>query len=103
MDYIFSDRISGLKPSAIREILKYGSDPKMIAFSAGNPAPESFPVSEMKEISAEISTVFTKSAAESSMYAAMISSVTVSFENVDLSATMIQRIIKAAHRVKTII
>ena len=32
MDYIFSDRISGLKPSAIREILKYGSDPKMIAF-----------------------------------------------------------------------
>lgn len=54
MDYIFSDRISGLKPSAIREILKYGSDPKMIAFSAGNPAPESFPVSEMKEISAEI-------------------------------------------------
>ncbi len=54
MDYIFSDRISGLKPSAIREILKYGSDPKMIGFSAGNPAPESFPVSEMKEISAEI-------------------------------------------------
>ena len=54
MDYFFSDRISGLKPSAIREILKYGSDPKMIGFSAGNPAPESFPVSEMKEISAEI-------------------------------------------------
>ena len=54
MDYVFSERISGLKPSAIREILKYGSDPKMIAFSAGNPAPESFPVSEMQLIASEI-------------------------------------------------
>ncbi len=54
MTHNFSDRISGLKPSAIREILKYGSTPGMIAFSAGNPAPESFPVADMERISKEI-------------------------------------------------
>ncbi len=50
----FSSRISTLKPSAIREILKTPNDPDLISFAAGNPAPESFPVQEMSRIAAEI-------------------------------------------------
>lgn len=54
MEYNFSTKISGLKPSVIREILKNSSQPGLIAFSAGNPAAESFPVAEMAKISADI-------------------------------------------------
>lgn len=54
MDYTFSHRISSLQPSAIREILKYTSDPSVISFAAGNPAPEAFPVQEVREISERI-------------------------------------------------
>ncbi|MCL2023154.1 MAG: PLP-dependent aminotransferase family protein [Oscillospiraceae bacterium] len=54
MTYSFSKKISALKPSAIREILKAASIPGMIAFAAGNPAPETFPVEEIKEITAQI-------------------------------------------------
>ena len=53
MQYTFSDRISNLHPSAIREILK-NSDPNVISLAAGNPAVESFPVAEMKEIADHI-------------------------------------------------
>lgn len=54
MEYIFSDKVSELKASAIREILKYTSDPEVISFAAGNPAPESFPVDMITDISKEI-------------------------------------------------
>lgn len=54
MNYIFSDRISTLAPSAIREILKFTSVPGMISFAAGNPAPEAFPVKEISDITADI-------------------------------------------------
>lgn len=54
MDYRFSDRISSLQPSAIREILKATSDPGVVPFAAGNPAPEAFPIDEVREISARI-------------------------------------------------
>lgn len=56
MEYQLSDRILGVKPSAIREILKMSSDPSVIAFSAGNPAPEAFPVDTIKEIVEDIFT-----------------------------------------------
>lgn len=52
MEFQFSDKIKTLKPSAIREIFKFTQDPAVIPFSAGNPAPESFPVAEMAKISA---------------------------------------------------
>ncbi|MDE6579299.1 MAG: PLP-dependent aminotransferase family protein [Ruminiclostridium sp.] len=52
----FSYRISGVAPSAIREILKSTADPSMISFAAGNPAPEAFPVDEIRRISNEILT-----------------------------------------------
>lgn len=54
MDYIFSKRISGLAPSAIREILKFTSDPEVVSFAAGNPAPEAFPIKEAQQLSKKI-------------------------------------------------
>ncbi len=54
MNFNFSDKVSGLQPSAIREILKFTSDPEVISFSAGNPAPEAFPVDFVSETSAKI-------------------------------------------------
>jgi len=50
MDYTFSKAVEALKPSAIREILKYASVPGMISFAAGNPAPEAFPVEAISGI-----------------------------------------------------
>ncbi len=54
MEYILSDRVQTLKPSAIREIFKYAADPTVVSLSAGNPAPEAFPVDAIREISAKI-------------------------------------------------
>ena len=54
MEYKFSDKLAALKPSAIREIFKSLTDPSIIAFAAGNPAAESFPIDEMAEISKDI-------------------------------------------------
>lgn len=54
MEYNFSDRISGLAPSAIREILKFTSDPEVISFAAGNPAPEAYPVKEAQDIAQKL-------------------------------------------------
>lgn len=56
MEYVFSDKISSLQPSAIREILKATSDPAIIPLAAGNPAPDAFPVDEVREITADILT-----------------------------------------------
>lgn len=50
MNYVFSEKVSHLQASAIREILKFTVDPEVISFAAGNPAPETFPVKEVKEI-----------------------------------------------------
>lgn len=54
MYYNFSNRISSLQPSAIREILKATADPAIIPLAAGNPAPDAFPVDEVRAISADI-------------------------------------------------
>ena len=54
MNYNFADNINGLKPSAIREILKLSSQPGIIPFSAGNPAGEAFPSKEITAISNDI-------------------------------------------------
>ena len=54
MNYSFSEKVSHLQASAIREILKFTSDPEVISFAAGNPAPEAFPVDEIERISKEI-------------------------------------------------
>lgn len=54
MQYRFSERVQGLKPSAIREIFKYSADPSYIPLSAGNPAPDAFPSEAISRISADL-------------------------------------------------
>lgn len=54
MEYRFSKKLANLKPSAIREIFKSLTDPSVISFAAGNPAPESFPTDELARLSADI-------------------------------------------------
>ncbi len=54
MQYKISDKMAVMKPSAIREIFKSLGTPGAISFAAGNPAPESFPIDAIKEISANI-------------------------------------------------
>lgn len=44
----------GMKRSAIREILKLLQKPGMISFAGGLPAPETFPVDDLKEIVNEV-------------------------------------------------
>ena len=43
MEFKFSNRISGVQGSAIREIFKYGNRPEVISLAGGNPAPEHVP------------------------------------------------------------
>lgn len=47
----FAKRIGALQASEIREILKLTQREEMISFAGGLPAPELFPIEEMKEIS----------------------------------------------------
>lgn len=55
MQYTFSDRIQYVKPSAIREILKYAAThPDVIALSTGSPANEAVPVEEIHAIAEQI-------------------------------------------------
>jgi 2-aminoadipate transaminase len=50
----FSKRMDNVKASAIREILKLTQKPNIISFAGGLPAPELFPVKEIKEITDKI-------------------------------------------------
>jgi len=47
----FAKRMEGLKGSEIRELLKLTEKPEVISFAGGLPAPELFPIEEMKYIS----------------------------------------------------
>ncbi len=50
----FSDKVAGLKPSAIREIFKSLTNPNVISFAAGNPSAQSFPVEKLHKLADEI-------------------------------------------------
>ncbi|WP_368183245.1 PLP-dependent aminotransferase family protein, partial [Anaerotruncus rubiinfantis] len=54
MNYQFSDRMAAMQPSLVREILKATANPAIIPFAAGNPAPDAFPVEEVRRITAGI-------------------------------------------------
>jgi len=54
MNYTFANRIGNLKPSAIREILKFTSQPDITPFAAGNPSPETFPIESIKRLTDDI-------------------------------------------------
>ena len=49
LNWIFSDRAWKMKSSAIREILKITERPEIISFAGGLPAPELFPIEELKQ------------------------------------------------------
>jgi len=50
----FADRMSLLKTSEIRELLKFAEMPDIISFAGGMPAPELFPIEELKEVAAKV-------------------------------------------------
>ena len=56
MDFsnLISDKMMGVKASAVREIFKVAGQPDVISFAGGLPAPESFPVDEIKAICNDI-------------------------------------------------
>jgi 2-aminoadipate transaminase len=51
---ILSDAAKGMKKSAIRELLKLTKNPEIISFAGGLPAPETFPIEELVEITNEV-------------------------------------------------
>ncbi|MDP8204598.1 MAG: PLP-dependent aminotransferase family protein [Candidatus Tenebribacter mawsonii] len=51
---IISEAAKGMKKSAIRELLKLTKDPEIISFAGGLPAPETFPIEELVEITSEV-------------------------------------------------
>ena len=54
MQLEYSDKVKGMRPSIIRELLKQMSDPGLISFAGGNPAADSFPVEAIRRFSAEL-------------------------------------------------
>ncbi|NLM44894.1 MAG: PLP-dependent aminotransferase family protein [Clostridiales bacterium] len=54
MQIKYADRVDSIKPSAIRELLKLTQQPGVISFAGGWPAPESFPIEEMKQVSMKV-------------------------------------------------
>jgi len=54
MEIRYADRVGSIKPSAIRELLKLTQQPGVISFAGGNPAPESFPIDQLKQASAKV-------------------------------------------------
>lgn len=53
---MFAKRMESLTVSAIREILKVTANPEIISFAGGLPAPELFPIEEMKHVALEVLT-----------------------------------------------
>jgi len=54
LNWIFSERAWKMKSSAIREMLKISSKPGVINFAGGLPAPELFPIEQIKEICTKV-------------------------------------------------
>lgn len=54
MEFRYSDKVLGMRPSIIRELLKQMSDPSLISFAGGNPAADSFPVADIRAFSDEL-------------------------------------------------
>lgn len=50
----FAQRMGNMESSTIRELLKLIARPEVISFAGGMPAPELFPVEEMKKVSAAV-------------------------------------------------
>ncbi len=51
---LYSDRAGKMRKSEIRELLKVAQDPEIISFAGGLPSPQSFPLTELEEIAADV-------------------------------------------------
>jgi len=51
---IFSENITGMKRSIIRELLKLTQNNEILSFAGGYPSPESFPIKEIQEITVKM-------------------------------------------------
>lgn len=54
MKFKFAERINNVRPSFIREGLKLSSQSNIITFTAGNPAPELYPIEELSKATEKI-------------------------------------------------
>lgn len=54
MSIKLADRMKELRASEIRELLKVTEKPEVISFAGGLPAPELFPVEQMKEVAVKV-------------------------------------------------
>lgn len=54
MTVTYASRMSRVRPSAIRELLRLGADPELISFGGGYPDQSLFPVAELQEIYARL-------------------------------------------------
>ena len=50
MEYKYARRMSSVTASEIRELLKLTEQPEVISFAGGLPAPELFPIEEIKAV-----------------------------------------------------
>lgn len=50
MEYRYAERLSNIRASEIRELLKLTERPEVISFAGGLPASELFPIQEIKEV-----------------------------------------------------
>jgi len=54
MQHTYAKRVTHMENSAIRELLKLAEQPHIISFAGGLPAPELFPLSEIRESYAQV-------------------------------------------------
>ena len=54
MKFNYSNKVTQMKPSIIRELLKQMSDPQLISFAGGNPAADSFPADAIRAFSDQL-------------------------------------------------
>ena len=54
MDFRFSDSLRNMKPSEIRELLKYASTKGFISFGGGMPNPATFPMEDLRKIMEDV-------------------------------------------------
>lgn len=54
MEFRFSESLSNVRPSEIRELLKYASGKDFISFGGGMPNPKTFPMDDLKQIMSDV-------------------------------------------------
>lgn len=54
MQHTYAERVNHMENSAIRELLKIAEQPHIISFAGGLPAPELFPLSDIRESYAQV-------------------------------------------------